>query len=61
MALRLLTNLPELSKADNAQDLSVTPFQTPSRISQWMTLLSAMRQHDVALINCAAPELMPYL
>ena len=58
MALRLLTNLPELSQADNAQDLSVTPFQSPSRISQWIALLSAMRQHDVALINCAAPELI---
>jgi len=58
MALRLLTNLPELSKADNAQDLSVTPFQSPSRISQWIALLSAMRLHDVALINCAAPELI---
>ena len=58
MALRLLTNLPELSQADNAKDLSITSLQSPSKVGEWITLLKAMKQHDLALINCAAPELI---
>lgn len=58
MTLRLLTNLPELSQADNASDLSITPLKSPSRIGEWLALLKAMNQHDVVLINCAAPELI---
>ncbi len=58
MALRLLTNLPELSQADNANDFSITSLKSPSRIGEWLALLKAMKQHDMALINCAAPELI---
>jgi len=58
MALRLLTNLPELSQADNANDFSITPLKSPSRIGEWLALLKAMKQHDMVLINCAAPELI---
>ena len=58
MTLRLLTNLPELSQADNAKDLSITSLQSPSKVGEWITLLKAMKQHDLALINCAAPELI---
>jgi glycosyltransferase involved in cell wall biosynthesis len=58
MTLRLLTNLPELSQADNANDFSITPLKSPSRIGEWLALLKGMKQHDMALINCAAPELI---
>jgi len=47
MALRLLTNLPELSQADNANDFSITPLKSPSRIGEWLALLKAMKQHDM--------------
>jgi len=44
MALRLLTNLPELSQADNANDFSITSLKSPSRIGEWLALLKAMKQ-----------------